>query len=136
LRQQEGDLKALGVQVAVVTFEAGPVVQAYARETNLSWPILIDASRSLYAAYGMERGRGWRMWGPHLWPAYIKLLVRGRKLHFPTDDVRQLGGDVLIDPAGIVRLRHISSGPADRPAVSSILQVLRSSLGTSEPSAT
>jgi hypothetical protein len=65
----------------------------------------------------------------HLWPAYIKLLLRGRKLHLPSADIHQLGGDVLIDPAGIVRWRHVSSDPADRPSVESILEIVRRAAG-------
>jgi hypothetical protein len=32
---------------------------------------------------------------------------------------------VLIDPAGIVQLHHIGQGPADRPPVSLILNLVR-----------
>ena len=39
-------------------------------------------------------------------------------------DVRQLGGDVLIDPQGVIRLHHVGRGPADRPAVARLLNVI------------
>jgi hypothetical protein len=41
-------------------------------------------------------------------------------------DTSQLGGDVLVDPAGTVRFLHIGSGPADRPSVAEILQARQS----------
>jgi len=41
-------------------------------------------------------------------------------------DVRQLGGDVLVDPEGTVRFHHIGSGPAARPPVFELLDVVRS----------
>ncbi len=53
-------------------------------------------------------------------------LIQGRRLHRSDGDVNQLGGDVLIDPTGIVRLHHVGSGPADRPSVSSLLELVRS----------
>jgi len=59
-----------------------------------------------------------------LW-AYIKLVFRGRRIHAATGDMKQLGGDVLIDPRGIVRMHYISSGPDDRPAVSSLIETVR-----------
>jgi len=37
-------------------------------------------------------------------------------------DIHQRGGDVLIDPHGIVRFHHVGSGPANRPAVDSLLR--------------
>ncbi len=39
-------------------------------------------------------------------------------------EVFQQGGDVLVDPQGIVRFHHIGTGPADRPPVQRILNVI------------
>ncbi len=117
---------ALGVKVVVVTFEFGPVAQAYVRETNLSWPMLVDESRDLYVAYGMERGSWWNIHGPPSWWIYAKLLMKGRRLRRASGDTDQLGGDVLIDPDGIVRRHHVGSGPADRPSVTAIMDRVRS----------
>ena len=125
MRQREGELEAIGVQVAVVTFQGGSLVDAYARETELRWPILLDESLELYRSYSMERGRWQDIWGPETWWTYLKLLVRGRRLQSSSADVNQLGGDILIDPDGIVRLHHVGKGPADRPAVDSLLEVIR-----------
>ncbi len=113
------------MNVIVVTFELGPLVQAYVRETGLRWPLLVDESRALYSAYGMDRGQWWDIWGPASWWAYAKLLIQGRRLHRSDGDVNQLGGDVLIDPTGIVRLHHVGSGLADRPSVSSLLELVQ-----------
>ncbi|HSH13152.1 MAG TPA: SelL-related redox protein, partial [Desulfurivibrionaceae bacterium] len=38
--------------------------------------------------------------------------------------IHQRGGDVLIDPNGMVRLHHIGKGPADRPRVEDILRLV------------
>ena len=49
--------------------------------------------------------------------------IHGAIAERPMDELPE--GDVLIDPAGVVRLHHASRGPADRPTVESILQVVR-----------
>ncbi len=98
---------------------------SYVRETQLEWPLLVDTERVLYQAYGMHRGNWWNIYGPASVWAYLKLLLRGRRLRLPGSDVHQLGGDVLIDPRGIVRVHHIGSGPADRPAVTGLLEAIR-----------
>jgi len=121
LRQHETEFKQLDVNIVVVTFEAGPVAETYVRQTGLSWPLLVDETRSLYAAYGSD----WEIFGPSSVWVYAKLLARGRKLHKTSGDVRQLGGDVLIDPNGMVRLHHVGSGPAYRPAISLLLETIR-----------
>lgn len=129
MRRREEELQRLNVEVAVVTFEEKAAVERYLSDTGLSWPILLDAERSLYAAYEIERGGVWDVWGPASWGTYLKLLLKGRRLRKPTGDVQQLGGDVLVDPQGVVRLRHVTANPADRPEISSILQLVREADG-------
>ncbi len=99
---------------------------SYVRETQLEWPLLVDTERVLYRAYGLDRGHWWNIYGPASIWTYSKLLMRGRRLRLPGSDVHQLGGDVLIDPNGVVRLHHIGSGPADRPTFSELLKAIRS----------
>ena len=113
-----------------MTFQTGELVEAYVRETDLQWPILLDPSLALYRAYGMERGSWWKVWGPPAWWIYAKLIVRGRSLRRPVGDMKQLGGDVLIDPKGIIRFHHVSSGPGDRPSIASLLSAVSA---TSKP---
>ena len=124
MREQQTELDRLNVAVAVVTFELGPVAERYVQDHKLDWPLLVDESRALYAAYGMHRGHWWDVFGPAAWWVYFKLLLRGRRLRRTSGDVTQLGGDVLIDPRGIVRLHHVGRGPADRPPVETILAAI------------
>lgn len=101
------------------------MAQAYARETELNWPLLIDAERTLYQAYGMERGSFWQIFGLSAIWSYVKLFARGRRLRPSGSDVHQLGGDVLIDPNGIVRLHYVGAGPYDRPSLFELLKAIR-----------
>jgi hypothetical protein len=128
LREHREQIERLGMRVAAVTFEAPHFAQAYVAQTGLPWPLLIDPERRLYRAYGMGRGGVWKILGPASWWAYLKMLFRGQRLHAPTDDVYQLGGDVLIDPGGIVRLHYVSRTPVDRPEVEAILALVRRSM--------
>lgn len=106
----------------MVTFEASPLALAYADETGIEWPILIDQTRLLYRAYGMFAGGFWDIWGPSTWWAYVKELAKGRLPRASRSDLRQLGGDVLIDPEGFVRFHYVGRGPADRPSVDTLLR--------------
>ena len=108
----------------IVTFEKTEIARRYAEETRLSWPLLVDENRELYRAYGMTKGHWWQLYGFPSWIAYFKLFFRGWGLRRPSGDVTQLGGDVLIDPQGTVRFYHVGEGPADRPAVEGLLEML------------
>jgi hypothetical protein len=87
--------------------------------------VLVDRDRVLYRGYGMHQGRLRDIWGGRTWIAYMKEFARGRLPKYSGGDTRQLGGDVLVDPAGIVRFHHVGSGPGDRPSVAAILKARR-----------
>lgn len=114
------------MKVAVVTFEAGFIANAYIEDTGLTWPLLVDEERSAYEHYDMLEASFWDVWGPKTLWAYGKAMLGGQKLQKSDGDVSQRGGDVLIDPDGVVRLVHVGDGPADRPGVESMLEVIRS----------
>ena len=112
------------MELAALTFETPEQARLYVDETGWPWPLLIDRERTVYGAYGMQRGSMWNVLGLHLWPGYLGLLFRaGRpRVRRPHDDVYQLGGNVVIDAAGVVRWIHRSRTPLDRPSVDELLE--------------
>ncbi len=125
MQQAEREVETLGIRVVAVTFEARPAARAYVDETKIRWPVVSDESRSLYRAYGMGRARWRHLLGPSALLAYAREAARGRLPRWPAADPVQQGGDVLIDPAGIVRLVHVGAGPGHRPPVERLLEVIR-----------
>ena len=124
LQQRESEINRLELRVAAVTFETLRHARGYVEETRFPWPMLIDESRLLYRTYGMERGSFREIWGVRNWGVYFRLVAQGWLPRLPHDDVNQLGGDVIVDPGGVVRLHHIGRGPADRPSVDSLLELI------------
>jgi hypothetical protein len=125
LRQHGNAIQEVGLRVLVVTFETISSAKAYVGETELPWPLLVDESARLYAEYGMEQGSLWTVMGLHSWWKYISLLLRGRRLRRPTGNIQRLGGDILIDPTGMVRVHYVSQTPADRPSCENLLRSVR-----------
>mgnify|MGYP001569964367 FL=1 len=105
----------------MVTFENDFLARSYVEETSLTWPLLVDDTRETYRSYGMLSASFWDIWGPKTWWVYLKEIMKGKKLKKSEGDISQRGGDVLIDPGGIVSLHHIGAGPADRPPVQALL---------------
>lgn len=126
-------LKKHTVQILVVTFEGGYFAKQYAQETGITWPLLIDEKRELYREYEILSASCWDIWGPRTWWVYFKEIVQGHMSKKSTGDISQRGGEILIDPSGIIRLHHVGDGPADRPSVASILQVIEHSNQTLPP---
>lgn len=107
--------------VALVTFTRQRNLRGYRGRLGLPYAVLTDESRATYRAYGLGRGRWWRVWGPATLRAYARLLRRGARLERPTEDTAQLGGDFVVDPAGRLAYAFRSKGPADRPAVDDLV---------------
>jgi hypothetical protein len=56
---------------------------------------------------------------------YARLLWRGRRLHVPTEDTRQLGADAIIGSDGRLRRVWLPSSPDARPAIEAIIDGVR-----------
>jgi len=89
----------------------------------------LDPEKTLYHQYGMFSAGFWDLWGPRSFIAYVKLLAKGQKLSRSDGDIEQRGGDVVIDPDGIIRLHHIGSGPGDRPDIETVLAMIEKAEG-------
>ena len=94
------------------------------RKKHLTWPLIMDGTLELYRSYGILSASFWDIWGPKTWIAYLREIMKGRRLQKSEGDFMQRGGDILIDPNGIVRMHHVGKGPADRPGVKTILQIV------------
>ncbi len=108
----------------MVTFENDYLAGCYVSDTALKWPVLVDDTREVYNRYGMLTASFWDIWGLKTWVSYLRELSKGTRLKKSEGDIYQRGGDVLIDPDGMVRVHHVGEGPADRPAVASLLSVI------------
>lgn len=110
----------------MVSFEPLGRIRWYLEAVDFGWPVLADSSRAAYHAYGLGTASTWRVWlSPRTVRFYLAALLRGRIPGLPEADTHQLGGDFIIDPAGVILFAHRSVEPADRPSVESMLAVVR-----------
>lgn len=78
-----------------------------------------------YRAYGLGRGSVWKVWGPKVWWAYLRLIRRGRRFQRPTEDTLQLGGDFVVGRDGRLVYAFRSADAADRPSVGDLTAAVR-----------
>jgi peroxiredoxin len=115
--------------VVLITFTRPRNLAGFRRQLGLRYPVLADETRAGYRAYGLGRGRWSRVWSLRTLGAYARLLRRGRRLHRPTQDTRQLGGDFVVDRDGRLSFVYRSERPDDRPAVDTLVAAVRSTPG-------
>ena len=112
--------------VVLVTFTDHDALDGYLDHHELPFVVLSDRQRAAYRAYGLGRGRVWRVWGWRAGREYLRLMRRGfRRLRRPTEDTLQLGGDFVVDRAGRLRYGYWGEGPDDRPTVDEIVAAVR-----------
>jgi alkyl hydroperoxide reductase subunit AhpC len=124
LRHFETELRRMDVQVLVISFGAEFWASAWLQETQLPFPLLLDPERAAYRAYGLERSFV-RVWSPKVMWHYMRRVLAGQKLQSIQGDPHQLGGDFVVDAAGVIRLAHRSRDPVDRPAVETLVAAFK-----------
>ena len=111
--------------IVVVTFAAPERLAAH-RDHHLAIPftIVTDVDRRLYRLLGAERGSNCQIWSFGTLRMYAGLLLRGRHLRKPTEDIHQLGADAVIGRDGRLRYLSLPSTPDARPPVSDLIAAL------------
>jgi hypothetical protein len=112
--------------VVLITFTRQRNLRGFRHQLGLAYPVLADETRAVYRAYGLGRGPWWRIWSLRTLRAYARLLRSGRRLSRATEDTRQLGGDFVLDPNGVLAYVYRSSRPDDRPPVHELITAVRS----------
>jgi len=116
-------------EVAMITFTTDDELDVYQQRRQLPFPVLIDADRGVYRAYGLGRGSVLDVWGWRALRRYWQILRPSgpgsrNDMHAATEDVRQLGGDMVIAPDGRLAWGHWSANSADRPSVDDIVHAV------------
>jgi hypothetical protein len=123
LRQNIEKIRSFNAQVVVISFGSPRWARAWIDETGAPFPLLIDANRIAYRAYGLEHSLV-RSWGPKTFLTYARLMLSGRRWRGIQGDSGQLGGDFIVDQHGLIRLAYRSHDPADRPMIYHIMKCL------------
>jgi peroxiredoxin len=111
--------------IAVVTFADAARLASFRQHLNVPFAVLCDPDLRIYRLVGAGRGRVRDIYSlSGLWK-YAKRLRAGAKFEKPTEDVRQLGADIVIDRDGRVVYLSVPPTPEDRPPVTDLIAACR-----------
>ena len=110
--------------IAVVTFAAPERLAAYRDHLVIPFSIVTDIDRRLYHLLGAERGSNRQIWSLGTMRMYTRLVLRGRRIRRPTEDMHQLGADAVFGRDGRLRYLSLPSTPDARPPVSDLIGAL------------
>ena len=111
-------------RIAVVTFATPERLGAYRQHLHLTFDVVADPDRTLYRLLGAERGNNRQVWSAGTIRMYARLIRAGRRLHRPTEDIRQLGADAVIGRTGDLRYLSLPSTPDARPPIGDLIAAL------------
>ncbi len=113
--------------VLVISFDPPRQVRGYCRRFAQPFACLTDEPRAAYEAFGLRRASWLRTLTPRALAPYIRLIFSPGRTSFgraAENDLRQMGGDFVVAPDGLLTLAYASHDPADRPSVDAIVAAL------------
>lgn len=111
-----GDTEIVGI-----TFAGPEALAEHRRHLDLPFPLLADPDRVVYRRFQLGRGARRDIWNFGTVKLYVRLLRRGRRLRRPTQDIRQLGGDFVVDDRGRLAAAFWPPSPDARPDVATLI---------------
>lgn len=113
--------------VVLITFTDPENIPAYLAGNDLPFPVLVDAVRKAYHAFGLGRGTLRRVYGWKAARRYFEIFRSNgiRDLRKPTEDTFQLGGDFIVSSDGTLAWGFWGEGPDDRPDVDEMISAIR-----------
>jgi len=118
LRQSYSDFQQLDAQIVALSTVDLNLLNRFARELQLPFPLLFDEHGNTYHAYSLGKGLAIHARTPL---EFARLVWREKRLYRPVGDMLQVGGDFIVDKNGIIRFAHSSEDPTDRPDVQELL---------------
>ena len=122
LRWQADKFAERHAKVLTITFGPASRMEAWLRETQSPFVLLLDRRRAAYEAYSVRRSLA------SLSIATVRrsreLIREGQPVTGMQGDPLQLGGTFIVDHSGTVRFAHRSATPVYYPAAEELLAVL------------
>lgn len=122
LQLQQMDWSQEPVEIVVISFEEPAVVKRDRDEAQIQFRVIADPTRRLYRLFEMQRANVGQILNWRSLQGYLGLVFgKRRAVKWPSNhDYLQLGGDVVVDPLGLIQLHHTSTAPDDRPELEQV----------------
>lgn len=125
MRDKQEAFEQAGAAVLVVCLEPTEELGRFRWFRDLPFTVLSDPSGAAYRAFGLVEGRVSQLVTWNSFIGYVRALLAGRVPVRPHGNVRQLGGDFVLDESGHVVFAHRSKEPVDTPTVEALLEAVQ-----------
>ncbi len=125
VRERKDEFASLGFSLVAIGFSPPDALAPIAAHLSWEGPFCSDEERQVYGRLDIGRAGARQVFNAGTRAIYRDARSRGEELHAPVEDIRQLGGDVLIVD-GVARILARPSTPDDRATVAELLAAARS----------
>ena len=124
--ERKNETAAVPAAVLLVAYDEPALLQAkMLHDLALPFPLALDSARTTYALWGLGRTNLFgAMLSPSLNWRYLRLLLAGERFLGFAPDMFQLGGDFVVDGAGLIRFAHRMRNNGDRATTSDLIAAL------------
>jgi len=120
VRERKSDLEDAGFGVVAVGFSPPEALAPLADHLGWTDPFCSDVGRELYGRLEIGRAPIAKVFTPGTLRFYRQQVARGKRIRRPVEDLRQLGGDVLVVD-GVARVLALPESPDDRAPVDQLV---------------
>jgi hypothetical protein len=96
----------------------------FAETRGIPFRLLVDEDRDSYRALGLKVGTLLELAGPKVWMRGIKATLGGHPSSLPKQDVKQMGGVMIVGAGGDVLYLHRAEASSDNPPIDEVLAAL------------
>jgi len=123
----------LGAEVLAVSFADPDTVERYREFLRLPFPVGSDEPKKFYDIWEMKQGSWFQVFHPTVLAKYAKLIWNGarRGRANQNDDLKQMGGDFVVNKEGIVTFAFSSPRSSVRPPIDTLMTELENAANAS-----
>jgi hypothetical protein len=124
LHRHKDEIHARGAELVTVGNGGAHFARAFQQDMGITTPIFVDPTRATYRALGMRRSLLRTLLSGKTLLHAARALRNGFRQGRTQGDAFQLGGVLVVQPAGGVRLRYLSSEAGDHPPEADVVAAL------------
>ncbi|MDQ3107417.1 MAG: hypothetical protein M3Q68_06380 [Actinomycetota bacterium] len=125
VQERKNEFTAAGFELLAIGFSPADALAPLAEHLSWEAPFCSDEGRLVYGRLDIGRAGTLQVFNAGTRAIYRDAVASGERVQRPVEDIRQLGGDVLIVD-GVARLLARPASPDDRPSVDELLAGARS----------
>jgi len=125
LRERHDEITGLGADVVAVGTGDRRYAEAFRREENIPFLVLVDDDAAAARAASLKTLNWFQLLHPRTWKATRETSKRGHHVHKSGKRVKQIGATFVVGPDDHVRYEYMDADSTDHAPLDDVIGALR-----------